>query len=194
LSNLYQNGKQWVTDYKTAHGFLPPLADYQAWAVKQLSVNPACLISTAINDTAMGSVSSSKVYEPGVQVTVTATPKIGYKFLNWNDGSTNVSTSATFSFTSTTDVNLTAYFGNISTVLNPTNNVVKLKYNPINSGILFLDGEDIKQVILYNAMGQQLFNGKYEKGIDISYYPVGVYVGKVLSGNNQISIIRFIKK
>lgn len=35
--SFYSKGKQWVTDYKTVHGILPPIAEYQAWAVQQLS-------------------------------------------------------------------------------------------------------------------------------------------------------------
>jgi lysozyme family protein len=194
FSNLYQNGKQYVTDYKKSHGILPTIQEYQAWAVKQLSITPVCLITTERNDTLMGTVTTTKVYDTGVSATVTATPKTGYKFLKWNDGTNDVSTNASYTFTTSSDITLTANFGKITTVLNPTDNVVKLKYNPINSAILFLEGEDIKQVILFNAMGQQLFNDNYQKGINISFYPNGVYVGKVLSGNNQISIIRFIKK
>jgi hypothetical protein len=194
FSNLYQNGKQYVTDYKKSHGILPTIQEYQAWAVRQLSITPVCLITTERNDTLMGTVTTTKVYDTGVSATVTATPKTGYKFLKWSDGTNDVSTNASYTFTTSSDITLTAYFGNISTLINPVDNVVKVKYNAIISDYLLLEGENIRQVILFNAMGQQLFNGQYQKGINISHYPVGVYVGKVLSGNNQISNIRFIKK
>lgn len=194
LANLYQSGKQWVTDYKTSHGVLPPIQEYQAWAARQLATTPVCLVTTERNDTLLGTVTTSKVYDTGVSATVTAFPKTGCKFLKWSDGNSDVSTNASYTFTTSSDITLTAYFSNISTVENPTENAVKLKYNPINSGILLLEGKDIHQVIIYNAMGQQLFNGNYQQGIDISNYPCGVYIGRVTSEYNKLSIIRFVKK
>jgi Mg2+-importing ATPase len=39
----------------------------------------------------MGTVSSSKVYDPESVATVTATPKLGYRFVKWTDGINDVS-------------------------------------------------------------------------------------------------------
>ena len=58
------------------------------------------------NDEGKGSVSGSGVYVDGQQITIVATPEAGYKFVSWNDGSTenprtvtvdeNISYEATF--------------------------------------------------------------------------------------------------
>ena len=45
-------------------------------------------ITTAVNDEKMGSVSGAGTYAENAQVTLTATAKPGYKFVQWNDGST----------------------------------------------------------------------------------------------------------
>ena len=50
-------------------------------------------------------------YEEGATATITATPKSGYKFTRWSDGST----ANPYSFTVTGNVSLTAYFEQSST-------------------------------------------------------------------------------
>ena len=63
-------------------------------------------ISVLSNNTSMGSVSGGGEYEEGATATVTATPKSGYKFTKWSDGSKK----NPYSFTVTKDITLTAYF------------------------------------------------------------------------------------
>ena len=63
-------------------------------------------VSVASDNTTMGTVSGGGQYEEGQTATITATPKSGYKFTKWSDGST----ANPYSFTVTQDVSLTAYF------------------------------------------------------------------------------------
>jgi hypothetical protein len=79
--------------------------------------------------------------------------------------------------------------------LNPIeqNAAVQLLTNPVSTTLL-LNGNDISQVSIYTTMGQQLLFAKYQNGIDVSKLPTGIYVGKVLSGNNLSNTIRFIKQ
>ena len=55
-------------------------------------------------------VSPSGEVVSGSEVVFTATPSSGYTFANWTDGSTVVSTSATYNTTVTSDITLTANF------------------------------------------------------------------------------------
>ena len=68
-------------------------------------------VSVSSVNTSMGTVSGGGTYEEGATATVTATPKSGYKFTKWSNGST----ANPYTFTVTSDVSLTAYFEQSST-------------------------------------------------------------------------------
>ena len=63
-------------------------------------------VSVSSSNTSMGTVSGGGEYEEGTTATVTATPKSGYKFTKWSDGTTK----NPYTFTVTKNVTLTAYF------------------------------------------------------------------------------------
>ena len=63
-------------------------------------------VSVSSANNSMGTVLGGGTYEEGQTATVTATPKSGYKFTRWSNGST----ANPYSFTVTSDVSLTAYF------------------------------------------------------------------------------------
>ena len=63
-------------------------------------------VSVSSSNTSMGTVSGGGEYEEGTTATVTATPKSGYKFTKWSDGTTK----NPYTFTVTKDISLTAYF------------------------------------------------------------------------------------
>ena len=68
-------------------------------------------VSVSSANSSMGTVSGGGQYEEGATATITATPKSGYKFTRWSDGST----ANPYSFTVTGNVSLTAYFEQSST-------------------------------------------------------------------------------
>ena len=63
-------------------------------------------ITATSANTTMGSVTGGGTYEEGKTVTLTATPKSGYKFVKWSDGTTK----SPYTFTATKNVTLTANF------------------------------------------------------------------------------------
>ena len=67
-------------------------------------------VTVSADPEAGGTVSGSGEYSEGTQVTVTATPATGYRFVNWTENGTEVSTEATFTFNATVDRNLIAIF------------------------------------------------------------------------------------
>lgn len=65
-------------------------------------------ISVSANPAAGGTATSTRDY--GCHYTVTATPNDCYRFVNWTEGGTEVSTDATYSFTATSNRTLVANF------------------------------------------------------------------------------------
>ena len=71
-------------------------------------------ISVSSNNTNYGSVSGGGSKLKGSSVTVTATPKTGYKFVRWIEGGSQVSTSASYTFIADKNRTLQAVFEPIS--------------------------------------------------------------------------------
>ena len=59
--------------------------------------------------------SSTETTLPSTSVTVTATPSTGYNFVNWTEGATVVSTSASYTFTASGNRTLVANFTQVPT-------------------------------------------------------------------------------
>ena len=76
-------------------------------------------ISAIANPEEGGTVTGSGTYTYGANVTVTATANTGYTFTNWTEGGTEVSTSASYTFTANSDRNLVANFGRGGTTSGP---------------------------------------------------------------------------
>ena len=70
-------------------------------------------ISAAPGNSAYGTVTGAGPYAVGASATVRVTPKAGYRFVRWLEGSIQVSASAAYTFTVTGDRTLTAVFAAI---------------------------------------------------------------------------------
>ena len=71
-------------------------------------------ISISVSPTEGGTVSGSGQYEEGATATVTAVANEGFRFLEWAEAGTQISTAASLTFTVTSDRTLTAIFEPIS--------------------------------------------------------------------------------
>ncbi len=80
-----------------------------------------------------GAITGAGNYKHGDNVTLKATPNVGYKFVNWTENGNTVSTEAQYSFTITNDRNFVANFELLDYDLNVT-------VNPVNSGVVSGDG------------------------------------------------------
>ena len=63
---------------------------------------------------------------------------------------------------------------------------VKIYPNP-TSTIIFIEGEDIKNILLYNPEGKEINRYKNTDKIDISQLPAGSYIVKVITGSGVLS-------
>ncbi len=71
---------------------------------------PIHTVSVSTADSAMGSVSGGCTVKDGTSVTVTASPAVGYEFVNWTKNGVEVSTSSSYSFALHADTDLQANF------------------------------------------------------------------------------------
>ena len=66
-------------------------ADFSSVAVERINTEIQKIKITVIaNPSDKGNVTGSGVYEEGTQITITATPTPGNRFVQWNDGNTDV--------------------------------------------------------------------------------------------------------
>ena len=108
----------------------------------------------------------SGTFNYGQTCTVTATPNSGYQFVNWTENGTAVSSSATYSFTVTSNRDLVAHFTNqtqsytIAVSANPTNG------GTVTGGGTFSQGQSCTVVAAPNA--NYTFNNWTENGTVVS--------------------------
>ena len=67
-------------------------------------------IAASAEPSAGGTINGAGTYNAGDPVALTATPSVGYTFVNWTEGGAQVSTAATYNFTAAADRNLVAHF------------------------------------------------------------------------------------
>ena len=74
----------WSDDYPYSIRFLEVTQDESFTAI--FEPIPVYSLTVVANDDTMGSVTGSGEYEEGTEVTLTATPNEGYRFVTWSDG------------------------------------------------------------------------------------------------------------
>ncbi len=86
---------------------------------------PTFTISASANPTEGGSVTGAGTYDLGEGVNLVATPAAGYRFTNWTENGTVVSTNANYQFTASADRTLVANFTqrtyNVTATVDPDN-------------------------------------------------------------------------
>jgi len=103
----------------------------------------------------------------GTSVTVTATPNMGYNFINWTEGSTVITTTSSYMFIATENRNLTAHFVqkiyNISLSANPTEG------GTVSGGGAYNHGDNVSIFAVANT--GYLFTSWTKEGVTISTEP-----------------------
>jgi len=138
--------------------------------------NPV-VVSTATANISQGSVSAGITVSKGSTATVTATPASGYKFTKWNNGTSDVSTSASYAFVPVADVTLTATFEvDLGTDIN---NLTTNRFVTVNNKQLTIG--ETGQLLIYNITGKLVLD-KYIVSETVSVENSGVYFVKLRTG------------
>ena len=136
----------------------------------------------------MGTVSGSGEYLFGSEVTITATPKQGYRFVSWNDGNTEnprtivVEAEATYiaTFEEEIGIETASELDELRLYPNPTKGI--LNFN--------MEVEKIEVMDMMGKMVMQFYN---VSEINIGTLPKGVYCLR-LSYNDKATVHKIIKE
>ena len=171
-------------------------ADYynsaaSGWTQYFVGIEEICNVTitvTSANEN-MGTVSGGGEYEVGTEITITATPNQGYRFVSWNDGNTDnprtitVTEDATYiaSFEEGVGIESRDMLSELAFYPNPT------------SGIITFNRSDIMKVEVLDAMGRtvEVYENAYT--IDISKLAKGYYAMRVTTAEG-VAVRKVIRK
>jgi hypothetical protein len=148
--------------------------------------NPV-VVTTATADPAKGSVSTGATVSKGSSVSITATPETGFLFVAWNDGSSDVSTEASYSFVPESDATLTASF---------TADLGTLVEQHRNSNII-LEGNTILfapecRVLIFDTTGRKV--AESINGNPVTLNRAGIYFIRITEKNGEIESLKVMIK
>ena len=165
------------------------------WNVIKNIVGGGILVNPISNNIKQGNTTGNGLYEQGINATVTATSRTGYKFVNWTKNGVEISTESTYSFTVTEDVELVANFAKNDVQSISGNEIANLKIypNPSN-GQLLIEQEQFTTTNyeIYNLNGQKQKQGKLQgetTTINIESLANGMYYLKVAG-----HVTKFVKE
>jgi hypothetical protein len=107
-STEYSNTNAWNPMF--AMGHTGKTSNCRVRAVRDFSLDGNFVVIARPNNVNLGSVTGLGVYEPGAEVTLTASPSDGYVFSNWTENGVEVSSDATYTFSAYSFRNLMANF------------------------------------------------------------------------------------
>lgn len=158
-------------------------------------LNPEAVIDTITvlsgNET-MGTVDGGGYYENGSEVTISANPKAGYRFVRWNDNNTDNPRTITVNGNATYTATFEAGTPGPVTGINDVNAAdVKLFPNP-TSGNLYVEVEGLQKVEIIDAVGRVVLS-QNNGTVNMSNLANGIYTVRV-SANGTTSIKKVVKK
>lgn len=131
-------------------------------------------ISVASNDIEQGTVTGGGNNEVGESVTVVASAKAGYQFVNWTENGTEVSTDASYTFTASADRSLVANFS-LTTNIEGIDSKIRIVKTSTGISATF-NGES--EVELYNSNGMLLEKtnsiGSYSRTLNNGIYLIRI--------------------
>jgi hypothetical protein len=157
-------------------------------------------ISANVSPINSGTTTGSGNYNHGENVTLTATANAGYRFINWIENNTPVSTDTAYSFTASANRVLIANFelisgigisiksNSISAYPNPTTENLTLKVKDFELSTLYFQ--------LFDMQGKLLETKKLvgnETNIETSNLAPAIYFLKVKDGDKELKMFKIIK-
>jgi hypothetical protein len=150
-------------------------------------------VTVSVNEENFGTVTGSGTYNHGEEVTLTATPNEGYKFVNWTENDTVVSGEAEYTFVVKGNRNLVANFVSTESIDELTASF-RLYPNPANDKLNIVTETEIEEVVVYDAFGrQQLAVSCQQSAISVSGLNAGVYFVMIKTSEGVVTK-RFVKK
>ncbi|MBN1991056.1 MAG: InlB B-repeat-containing protein, partial [Bacteroidales bacterium] len=152
-------------------------------------------ISASVSPENSGTVSGAGEYDHGTSVSLTATANTGYTFVNWTEDGTEVSTSATYTFTAESDRTLVANFKVATGIENSTLGNAEVYPNPFGESISLKNQERVSQVIITNLIGQRLMDVQLNGASRIStaHLQKGVYLVVLVASDGTRVVKRMVK-
>ena len=134
-------------------------------------------ITLLTDNTLFGSVSGGGVFEEGTEVTVTATPEMGFRFVNWTEPGIPVSTNANYTFTVNKDRMLVANFvSNQSSAVDDVEQEMVKIY--ISQKRVMIELPEATNVQIVNITGTIIYNKALCAGTHNIPLSTGMYVIK----------------
>ena len=154
-----------VVDENTAYIYqFCPLKAMAIWKVtlERDDLQEFTVTATA-NDPAMGTVTGEGTYYKDATATLTATPQVGYRFVNWTKAGVEVSTNATYTFTVTEDVELVANFEALPEITYELNGGVWNQYDWTSKKDMY--DAFVAEWTTYSSSGQSFCSYETQLGI-----------------------------
>ena len=164
---------------------------YSSWLdyftiMEEVCDNITITVSSANEN--MGTVSGGGEYEFGAQVTITATPNQGYRFVRWTDGNTNnprtitATANATYiaTFEEGVGIENIDILDNLTFYPNPTKGILNFSM-------------EVEKIEVMDMMGKMVMQFCNVNEINIASLPKGVYCLR-LSYNGKIIVHKIIKE
>ncbi len=163
---------------------------FDATANRTLSLKLTKLFTIALTvaPTEGGTAEGNGTYAEGAEVTVKATAKNGYEFMNWTIGGTEVSKDANYTFTATKDAELVANFSKPTGVFEAKELAVKAYPNPATDYLLVelseVTARDMK-IYLTSVNGRrsnvEIVQGSKNIKVDLAGLGTGQYILQIVS-------------
>lgn len=186
-----------VNNYTSAQLYTKSDNESNHISLKTLSDQPMLLTLTLTpSPVAGGTVTGGGSYASGSTVTIEAIPNSGFKFVNWTDGLSIVSTTAKYSVTVNANRTLTANFTPTTLSEITQNPNLKIFPNPV-ANILTISGlyshNTLKIISLQGNTIAAIGSPNENEKIDFSKLQPGIYFIRIYE-NNKFSDFKILKR
>ena len=183
FKNCSYNGK-WLGSFEDGNFLVNKYVENISFILDNLKHS----VSISVNNESGGTVSGGGSYSHGTKVTVSAIAGKGYKFAGWTIKNDTVSVNQEYTFTITSDSQLTANFLLATHSSRGLKNSFNIYPNPATDILYFNFAlQDIEEIQLFDITGKLVFTDKeiHQNGsIDVKGFLSGIYIALVHTSEN----------
>jgi hypothetical protein len=136
-------------------------------------------IEAIANPSLSGNITGTGYYTLGKNVMLAATPSNGFTFADWTENGTPISTGPIYTFTATSNRNLTANFLETTGVGdNIRDDLMAIYPNPTDGIITISPAVNINcvTIIIYDLSGKKILTAENVQYVDLSRFLKGIYL------------------